>query len=103
MDDDMARRVNDLLREAEELKAHRRDRRKGGRAGKTDDGEMLFSELEDIGDDIDDMVEDLKESLNGISEMAEEKIAEHPIAIPALTFALGFLIGRLTKSQAPVE
>lgn len=103
MSDEMGRRVNELLREAETLKAHQRDRRKGDRARKTDAGETLFPGLEEIREDIEDAVDDLEDAFNQISEMAEDRIAQHPIASLAVAFAIGVLIGRLTKSQGVVE
>jgi ElaB/YqjD/DUF883 family membrane-anchored ribosome-binding protein len=52
-----------------------------------------------IGEELEDIIEDLETALNQLSEMTEEKIAQHPIASIAVAFAIGVLIGRLSKSQ----
>jgi ElaB/YqjD/DUF883 family membrane-anchored ribosome-binding protein len=59
----------------------------------------MNSPLAAIGEELEDTIEDLETALNQLSKMTEEKIAQHPIASVACAFAIGVLIGRLTKSK----
>lgn len=99
MNDDMGRRVDELRRQAETLKANQRSRARKVRTEKTGARNVPDFEAWEPFEGVEDTIEDLENAMHQISEMTEDRIAQHPIASVAAAFAIGVLVGRLTKSQ----
>ncbi len=99
MQNEIGRKVDEFRLEAEKLIRQKRRPAKDVPARNTGSYDDINSPLAAIGEELEDTIEDLETALNQLSEMTEEKIAQHPIASVAVAFAIGVLIGRLTKSQ----
>lgn len=99
MRNEIGRKVDEFRLEAEKLIRQKRRPAKDVPARNTGSYDDINSPLAAIGEELVDTIEDLETALNQLSEMTEEKIAQHPIASVAVAFAIGVLIGRLTKSQ----
>jgi ElaB/YqjD/DUF883 family membrane-anchored ribosome-binding protein len=99
MRNEIGRKVDEFRLEAEKLIRQKRKPAKDVPARNTGSYDDINSPLAAIGEELEDTIEDLETALNQLSEMTEEKIAQHPIASVAVAFAIGVLIGRLTKSQ----
>ncbi len=99
MRNEIGRKVDEFRLEAEKLIRQKRKPAKDVPTGNTGSCDDINSPLAAIGEELEDTIEDLETALNQLSEMTEEKIAQHPIASVAVAFAIGVLIGRLTKSQ----
>jgi ElaB/YqjD/DUF883 family membrane-anchored ribosome-binding protein len=99
MRNEIDRRVNEFRLEAEKLISRNRRPAKDVPARKKGSYDDINSPLAEIGEELEDTIEDLETALNQLSEMTEEKIAQHPVASVAVAFAIGVLIGRLSKNQ----
>jgi ElaB/YqjD/DUF883 family membrane-anchored ribosome-binding protein len=99
MRNEIGRKVDEFRLEAEKLIRQKRRPAKDIPARNTGSYDDINSPLAAIGEELEDTIEDLETALNQLSEMTEEKIAQHPIASIAVAFAIGVLIGRLSKSQ----
>jgi ElaB/YqjD/DUF883 family membrane-anchored ribosome-binding protein len=99
MRNEIGRKVDEFRLEAEKLIRQKRKPAKDVPARNTGSYDDINSPLAAIGEELEDIIEDLETALNQLSEMTEEKIAQHPIASIAVAFAIGVLIGRLSKSQ----
>ena len=98
MRNETSRKVHEFRLEAEKLIRQKRRPAKDVPARNTGSYDDLKLPLAAIGENLQDTVEDLETALNQLSEMTEEKIAQHPIVSVVGAFAIGVLIGRLTKS-----
>ena len=99
MRNEIGRKVDEFRLEAEKLIRQKRKPAKDVPARNTGSYDDINSPLAAIGEELEDTIEDLETALNQLSEMTEEKIAQHPVASVAVAFAIGVLIGRLSKSQ----
>jgi len=99
MRNEIGRKVDEFRLEAEKLIRQKRRPTKDVPVRNTGSYDDINSPLAAIGEELEDTIEDLETSLNKLSEMTEEKIAQHPIASVAVAFAIGVLIGRLSKNQ----
>jgi ElaB/YqjD/DUF883 family membrane-anchored ribosome-binding protein len=99
MNEEIGRRVEELCREAETLTVRPRSRAQIARVNKTGANKAQEPDPEKSGEDFEETIEDLTDALNQLSGITEERIAQHPIASVAVAFAIGVLIGRLTKAQ----
>ena len=99
MRNEIGRKVDEFRLEAEKLIRQKRKPAKDVPARNTGSYDDINSPLAAIGEELEDTIEDLETALNQLSEMTEEKIAQHPVASVAAAFAIGVLIGRLSKSQ----
>jgi ElaB/YqjD/DUF883 family membrane-anchored ribosome-binding protein len=98
MNYDFGQKVDELRREAEILIADQQNPARKIRVRKAEASDAPDIDQGEPGDGFQEVIEDLECALNELSEMTEEKIAQHPIASIAAAFAIGVLIGRLTKS-----
>lgn len=99
MRNEIGRKVDEFRLEAEKLIRQKRRPAKDVPARNTGSYDDINSPLAAIGEELEDTIEDLETALNQLSEMTEEKIAQHPVASVAVAFAIGVLIGRLSKNQ----
>ena len=99
MRNEIGRKVDEFRLEAEKLIRQKRRATKDVPARNTGSYDDINSPLAAIGEELVDTIEDLETALNQLSEMTEEKIAQHPVASVAVAFAIGVLIGRLSKNQ----
>ena len=99
MKDEIGRKVDEFRLEAKKLTRQKRRPAKDVPARNTGSYDDINSPLAALGEELEDTIEDLETALNQLSEMTEEKIAQHPVASVAVAFAIGVLIGRLSKSQ----
>ncbi len=99
MRNEIGRKVDEFRLEAEKLIRQKRKPAKDVPVRNTGSYDDINSPLAAIGEELEDTIEDLETALNQLSEMTEEKIAQHPVASVAAAFAIGVLIGRLSKSQ----
>ena len=99
MRNEIGRKVDEFRLEAEKLIRQKRRPTKDVPVRNTGSYDDINSPLAAIGEELEDTIEDLETSLKQLSEMTEEKIAQHPVASVAVAFAIGVLIGRLSKNQ----
>ncbi len=99
MRNETSRKVHEFRLEAEKLIRQKRRPARDVPARNTGSYDDINSPLAAIGEELEDTIEDLETSLKQLSEMTEEKIAQHPVASVAVAFAIGVLIGRLSKNQ----
>ena len=99
MRNEIGRKVDEFRLEAEKLIRQKRKPAKDVSTRNTGSYDDINSPLAAIGEELEDTIEDLETALNQLSEMTEEKIAQHSVASVAAAFAIGVLIGRLSKSQ----
>ena len=99
MRNEISRKVDEFRLEAEKLIRQKRRPAKDVPVRNTGSYDDINSPLAAIGEELEDTIEDLETALNQLSETTEEKIAQHPVASVAAAFAIGVLIGRLSKSQ----
>jgi len=99
MRNEIGRMVDEFRLEAEKLISQNRRTANDVKARNTGSDDDINSPLSAIGEELEDTIEDLETVLNQLSEMTEEKIAQHPVASVAVAFAIGVLIGRLSKNQ----
>ena len=99
MRNEIGRKVDEFRLEAEKLFRQKRRSIKDVPVRNTGSYADINSPLAAIGEELEDTIEDLETALNQLSEMTEEKIAQHPVASVAVAFAIGVLIGRLSKNQ----
>ena len=99
MRNEIGRKVDEFRLEAEKLIRQKRRATKYAPVRNTGSYDDINSPLAAIGEELEDTIEDLETALNQLSEMTEEKIAQHPVASVAAAFAIGVLIGRLSKNQ----
>ena len=99
MRNEINRKVNEFRLEAEKLIRRKRRPTKDVPVRNTGSYDDINSPLAAIGEELEDTIEDLETTLNQLSEMTEEKIAQHPVASVAVAFAIGVLIGRLSKNR----
>ncbi len=99
MRNEIGRKVDEFRLEAEKLIRQKRGPTKDVPVRNTGSYDDINSPLAAIGEELEDTIEDLETALNQLSEMTEEKIAQHPVASVAVAFAIGVLIGRLSKNQ----
>jgi ElaB/YqjD/DUF883 family membrane-anchored ribosome-binding protein len=99
MRNEIGRKVDEFRLEAEKLIRQKRRSAKDVPARNTGSDDDMNSPLAAISEEIEEKIEELETALNGLSELTEEKIARHPLATVAMAFAIGVLIGRLSKNQ----
>jgi len=99
MRNEIARTVDKFRLEAEKLIRQKRRPAKEVRTRNTGSYDDMNSPLAAIGEEIEEKIEELETALSDLSELTEEKIARHPLATVAVAFAIGVLIGRLSKNQ----
>jgi hypothetical protein len=95
----IGRKVEEFRLEATELIARTRRPAKYGSASNTDSENDVNFTPGAPNEEFEKTIEELVTALGSQSELAREKIARHPLAIVALAFAIGVLIGRLSKQQ----
>ncbi len=99
MRNEIGRKVDEFRLEAEKLiSRNRRSANDVSERNTGSDDDLNFT-LEAISEEIEEKIEELETALSGLSELTEEKIARHPLATVAVAFAIGVLIGRLSKNQ----
>jgi hypothetical protein len=99
MQNKIGRKVDEFRLEATELIARTRRRVIYSSASSTDSEDGLNLTPRVPNEEFEKTIEDLVTALGSQSELAREKIAGHPLAIVAVAFAIGVLIGRLSKQQ----
>ena len=99
MRNEIGRKVDEFRLEAEKLIRQKRRSGKDVPARNTGSYDDMNSPLAAISEEIEEKIEELETALSGLSELTEEKIARHPLATVAVAFAIGVLIGRLSKNQ----
>jgi ElaB/YqjD/DUF883 family membrane-anchored ribosome-binding protein len=99
MRNEISRKVDEFRLEAEKLIRQKRRPAKDVPARNTGFYDDMNSPLAAIGEEIEEKIEELETALSDLSELTEEKIARHPLATVAVAFAIGVLIGRLSKNQ----
>jgi hypothetical protein len=99
MQNKIGRKVDEFRLEATELIARTRRRANYSSASSTDSEDGLNLTPGVPNEEFEKTIEDLVTALGSHSELAREKIAGHPLAIVAVAFAIGVLIGRLSKQQ----
>jgi hypothetical protein len=99
MQNKIGRKVDEFRLEATELIARTRGPANSGSASNTgSEGDLNFTPGV-TSEEFEKAIEELVTALGSQSELAREKIARHPLAIVAVAFAIGVLIGRLSKQQ----
>jgi ElaB/YqjD/DUF883 family membrane-anchored ribosome-binding protein len=95
----IGRKVEEFRIEATELIARTRRPANYDSAGNTgSEGDLNFT-LRATNEEFEKTIEELVTALGSQSELVREKIARHPLATVAVAFAIGVLIGRLSKQQ----
>lgn len=99
MRNEIDRKISEFRRDAARLIGERRNANQKMATGSNQLDDKLDAAFEAINEEFEDTIEGLETALNQLSEMTEENIARHPIASVAAAFAIGILIGRISKSQ----
>ena len=103
-EDDLAKQIAELKREAEEL-SRQRDKRAAKKSKPPEPAEEPPEEPDGEPDDepadwekqVEEFVRELEANVNEFTETAEEGFKKHPVMAVAAAFVLGIIIGRISK------